>query len=198
MKSIAQGAILAALVAALLAALTFVLLDRQAPSEIAIQTEAFPTIMVDVSGGVSTPGLYALPGASRLQQAIDRAGGLTAQADVTSLNLAGRLVDGDDVVIPVRALPQATELPGISTPGSRIDRTSDAGVEGNDGTLIDLNTAGAAEFDTLPGVGPVIAGRIIEYRNVNGPFATIDELAAIQGISPSMVEEIRPLVTLGG
>ena len=198
MKSIAQGAILAALVAALLAALTFVLLDRQAPSEIAIQTEAYPTIMVDVSGGVSTPGLYALPGASRLQQAIDRAGGLTADADVTSLNLAGRLVDGDDVVIPVSGLPQATELPGRPTPGAQADSTPDVGDEADSAPLIDLNTASAAELETLPGVGPVIADRIIEYRNVDGPFATIEELAVIQGISPAMVEEIRPLVTLGG
>ena len=198
MKRKAQGALFAALVAALLAALTFVLLDRQTPSQIVIQTETFPTIMVDVSGGVATPGVYALPGASRLQQAIERAGGLTADADVTSLNLAGRLVDGDDVVIPVSGNDQVREAPVPSSPRPRDDATSMPQRGVDDETPIELNTASAAELETLPGVGPVIAARIVEYRNVNGPFATIEELAEVQGISPSMVEEIRPLVTLGG
>ena len=64
--------------------------------------------------------------------------------------------------------------------------------------MIDLNTASSAELDDLPGVGPVIAERILEYRQVNGPFVSVDELAEIHGISPAMVEELRPLVSVGG
>lgn len=197
MKSKAQGMILAGLVAALFAALTFVLLDRRTPSNIVVQPQAFPAIVVDVSGGVATPGVYDLPGASRLQQAIDRAGGLTADADVTSLNLASRLGDGEHVVIPVREGRPGADPSAGATPEPREEGTPTSGVGDEPGSPIDLNTASAVELDALPGVGPVIAGRILEYRNVNGPFATIDELVEIQGISPAMVEAFRPLVTLG-
>ena len=202
MKRMAQGALLAGLVAVILAVLTFVLLDRRTPSGIVMQAEAFPTIMVDVSGGVATPGLYALPGASRLQQAIDRAGGLSPNADVTSINLASRLGDGERVVIPVREgqLAADTVAPRSTDSITRPDGggTPVPGVSAARGSPINLNTASAAELDTLPGIGPVIAGRILEYRQANGPFATIEELADVQGISLTMVEEFRPLVTLGG
>lgn len=183
-----QGFILAGLVAMLLAALTFVLLDRRTPSRIVIRSGSFPEIVVEVSGGVATPGVYELPGASRLQQAIDRAGGLSADADVSSLNLAGRLGDGEKVVIPVRNELSQVPLDG-ATPGT------DSG--GNSRSLIDLNAASAADFDSLPGIGPVIAERILEYRTVSGPFTSVDQLAEIDGISTTMVDELRPLVTVG-
>jgi len=187
-KGKVQGVILAGLVAMLLAAITFVLLDRRAPSEIIIQPGSFPDIVVEVSGGVATPGVYELPGSSRLQQAIDQAGGLTADADVSSLNLAAHLGDGEEVVVPIRNDAVASSAEG-GTP--RSDSV------GTGGSLIDLNTASAAELDSLPGVGPVISQRIIEYREINGPFTSIDGLAEIEGISASMVEELRPLVTVG-
>lgn len=181
-----QGVLIGGLVAVLLASLTFVLLDRRAPPDIAIQADAFPNIAVDVSGAVATPGVYELPGASRLQQAIDRAGGLRPDADVSSLNLAGRVGDGEKIVIP----SVGTEAPAAEsgTPGS--------GPSPATGSPIDLNTASAADLDTLPGVGPVIAERIIDYRETNGSFSSVDELAEIDGISPAMVDELRPLVTV--
>lgn len=172
----------------LLAALTFVLLDRRTPSQIVIRSGSFPEIVVEVSGGVATPGVYELAGASRLQQAIDRAGGLSADADVSSLNLAGRLGDGEKVVIPVRNELSEVPLDG-ATPGTDS--------EGNSRPLIDLNAASAADFDSLPGIGPVIAERILEYRTVSGPFTSVDQLAEIDGISTTMVDELRPLVTVG-
>lgn len=197
MKNRAAGLLLAGLVAFLTAAVTFVFLDRRASPEIVIQAEALPTIVIDVSGGVATPGVYKLPGASRLRQAIDRAGGLTANADVTSLNLAERLVDGDDVVIPVIDSGRPAEAVDESSPDPPNDDFAASGQARDRAAPIDLNTASAVELDILPGVGPVIAGRIIEYRESNGPFATIDELAEIEGISPAMVDELRPMVTLG-
>lgn len=195
MKGRVQGLVVTGLVAVLLAAVTFVLLDRRTPSDIVIQSGTYPTIVVEVSGAVATPGIYELPGASRLQQAIDGAGGLTADADVSSLNLAARLGDGEDIAIPSKRETPAGGDAGRSTPGVV---TSGSGSEPGDGSLIDLNTASAAELDALPGVGPVIAERILEYRQVNGPFVSVDELAEIQGISPAMVEELRPLVSVGG
>lgn len=180
--------ILAGFVAMLLAALTFVFLDRRSPSEIVIQPGTVPGIVVDISGGVATPGVYELPGSSRLQQAIDEAGGLTADADVSSLNLAGRLGDGEKVVIP-------TGNVAIRAPSTGATPESDRSASADE--LINLNSADAVELDSLPGVGPVIAERIVAYRAANGPFASVDQLAEIEGISDAMVEEFRPLVTIG-
>lgn len=183
-----QGVLIGGLVAVLLASLTFVLLDRRAPPDIAIQADAFPDIVVEVSGAVATPGVYELPGASRLQQAIDRAGGLSPDADVSSLNLAGRIGDGEKIVIPSLGMEAPVPVKESGTPGS--------GASSAIGSRIDLNTASAADLDTLPGVGPVIAERIIDYRETNGSFSSVDELAEIDGISPAMVDELRPLVTV--
>lgn len=186
-----QGIVLAALVAVLLAALTFVFLDRRTPSGIVIQPGTVADIVVEVSGGVATPGVYELPASSRLQQAIDRAGGLTAEGDVSSLNLAGRLADGEKVVIPVRTAGDDPGRPLVEGGTPRPDSLGDSD------SLIDLNTASAADLDSLPGIGPVIAERILEYRDNNGPFTSVDELVEIEGISAAMVDELRPLVTVG-
>lgn len=175
------------LTALLVAVVTFVILDRLTPSDIILQPASPPDIVIEITGAIATPGVYELPGSSRLQRAIDRAGGLRAEADVSSLNLAGRIGDGEKLVIPSRANTGPIAEPVASPQGSD---------PGNESSLIDLNTATAAELDTLPGIGPVIAERILSYRDVNGPFTSVDRLADVEGISAAMVEEIRPLVTV--
>jgi competence protein ComEA len=159
-----------------------ILLDWQASPEIDIRFDPAVPIAVYIAGSVATPGTYALPANARVNDAIVAAGGLLQNADTAAINPAARIGDGEQIVIP--ALAGTTG----STP-----------VAGNPaGGLVNLNTASAAELDTLPGIGPVLAGRIIEYRELHGRFSTIDQLLEVDGISRSTVEELRDLVTTGG
>lgn len=174
-----------ALVGTLVAGGTYLLLDWMMPGEVTIGPLASGEIVVDVRGAVANPGVVRLPAGSRLQAAIREAGGLSEEADVASLNLAGRLGDGEQVTIPsepdpsTAAVPSPTLATGVST------------------QLIDINTASAAELEQLPDIGPAIAQRIIDFREANGPFQSIQELDQIEGISPEMVEGLQPLITTG-
>ena len=163
----------------------FMWLDHASGDRITIEPMPIDTITVHIDGEVVNPGLVELDVGARLFQVIAAAGGLTGLADVTSLNLAARVGDGDHVTIPGRQSPEtatAAESP-VSSPVS---------------PLLNINTASAADLEQLPGIGPAIALRIVEYRESYGPFTSIDELDEVTGISPAMVEELRPLVTVGG
>ena len=142
-------------------------------------------IIVDVAGWVRQPGVYEFASGDRVIDAIDRAGGPRKGADLTTLNLAAPLTDGTQVVI---ARPGSTTSgdPGSSGGGSTAGGT----------TLININSASETELEELPGVGPVTAAAIIDYRTQNGPFATIDDLIDVTGIGPSTLEQIRPFVTV--
>lgn len=176
-----------ALVGCIVAAVAYLLVDWAMPAHVSIEPAVGGEIVVDVRGAVATPGVVRLPAGARLQSAITAAGGLTPDADVSGLDLAARLGDGEQTSIPDRAA-QATPEPD----GEPVQP------DGPSGSLINVNTAGLSELDQLPGVGPTIAQRIIDYRERNGPFQSIDALAEIEGISGDMVEELRPLVTIGG
>lgn len=176
-----------ALIGCVVAGSTLLLLDWRMPGEVSIAPAEPREIVVVVDGAVATPGIVHLPAGSRLHAAIDAAGGLTAGADVTQLNLAARIGDGEHVTIPVRVI-RATPSGG----DGEIPAADPADA------LIDINSAGISELDQLPGVGPVIAQRIVDYRETNGRFESIEQLADIDGISAEMAEELRPLVTLGG
>ncbi|MDQ3442595.1 MAG: ComEA family DNA-binding protein [Chloroflexota bacterium] len=169
----------------LVAISTILLMDWMMPGAVSIAPASPGQIVVVVDGAVATPGVVHLAAGSRLNAAIDSAGGLAANADTTGLNLAARIGDGEQITIPSR-VERAT--PEDGTVGSRFDPA---------GILIDINTAAISELDQLPGVGPAIAQRIVDYRTSNGPFDSIEELDEIEGISLEMVEELRPLVTLG-
>jgi len=140
-------------------------------------------IIVDVAGWVRKPGVYEFSAGDRVIDAVNQAGGAKKGADLTSLNLAAPLADGTQVVVP-KAGATTTGASGGATGGT-------SGV-----TLVNVNTATETELESLPGVGPVTAAAIIDYRTQNGPFATVDDLVDVSGIGPSTLEQMRPFVTV--
>ncbi|MDQ0373438.1 ComEA family DNA-binding protein [Cellulomonas humilata] len=157
-----------------------VVLPTPAPSGVVAAAPASPTVaagvVVDVVGAVAAPGVVRLAQGSRVVDAIAAAGGATADAQVSALNLARVLVDGEQIAVP--------------GPGEAPAYTADS--PGGD-DLVDLNTADAGALDALPGIGPVLADRIVSHRE-DGPFTTIDELADVAGIGPTLLERLRDLV----
>ncbi len=180
--------VLVALLAALVAG-AFALRDR--PQEVALPAvEAVgvplpgtsPTaatggeVVVAVAGKVGRPGLLRLPAGSRVDDAVRAAGGATPGADLTLLNLARRLVDGEQVLVGV--------------PGAAAGPVSGAG------GLLDLNAASASDLDALPGIGPVLAQRIVDWRTENGRFASVDQLREVTGIGEAKYADLEPKVTV--
>jgi len=138
-------------------------------------------LVVDVVGAVRRPGLYRLSQGTRVADALARAGGLTQKADRTLVNLAAPLADGEQVIVPAR----------VSGSG--------AGVSGGSGSAapagpVHLNVATLEQLDALPGVGPVTAQKILDYRQKHGAFGSVDELDAIPGIGPARLDQLRDLV----
>ncbi|HZO96906.1 MAG TPA: ComEA family DNA-binding protein [Gaiellaceae bacterium] len=137
-------------------------------------------VVVDVAGAVRRPGLYRLPRGARIADALARAGGPAAGADVALVNLAAPLADGEQVLVPARSGPAGPAAPGPA-PASPA-------------APVDLNSASAEQLDALPGIGPVTAEKIVAYRQAHGPFRSVDELDAIPGIGPARIENLRGLV----
>ncbi len=124
--------------------------------------------------------MYTLAPGSIVEDAVFAAGGFLPNADSSRLNLAAPLTDGQELRIPAQ---NPTPLPGTPAPASTPT-----------GKKINLNTASLEELDTLPGIGPVLAQRIIEYRQTVGPFQSVDDLLHVKGIGPALMEKIRDLV----
>lgn len=164
-----------------------------------ISLSAPPTplpLVVHVTGEVASPGVYTLPPGSRVRDAITAAGGLTYQANDQTINQAALINDGELVRIP--SLPAT---PSLSSPGSATGDDlppQDQAASEPDPILIDLNTASLADLDSLPGIGPVIAQRIITYRETNGPFQTIEAIQDVSGIGPVIFERIKASITVEG
>jgi competence protein ComEA len=156
-------------------------------------------VVVHVSGAVKDPGLVHLPAGSRVADALEACGGTTAKADEAALNLARPLADGEHIHVPTPGedVPdqdedQAQEQAPSTDPGD--GSGPEAGTEVGD--PVDLNTADASALETLPGIGPSIAQRILDHRELNGPFAGVDDLLEVSGIGPATLEKIRPLATV--
>ena len=186
------GLAVVALVAAVAAvyALFQALDERSAPPIVIEDAAATLPVVADVRGEVEAAGVYELPPGARLQDAIAAAGGLTEEADLSTLNLARRLRDGELIVI--LALPAPGSTPMVSAAGA-----DDAANADDPRVRININTATAEELEALPGVGEVIATRIIAYREQNGPFRSVDDLIHVEGISDRAIDEFRALVTAG-
>ena len=139
-------------------------------------------VLVDVAGWVRRPGVYEFTEGARVIDAIDAAGGARSGAVLEALNLAAPLTDGTQILVPREG--QEGVAPAPVTGGAVA------------GGLVNVNSAIATELEELPGIGEVIAQRIIDYRTENGPFATVDELVDVSGIGDAILESIRELVTV--
>lgn len=142
-------------------------------------------LVVDVKGAVRRPGVYRLAAGARAYDAVRRAGGLTREADRVGVNLAARVVDGGEVVVPERGGAAVTSGPTTSAGAADDDAAADAPLS------IDLNTATEQELEQLDGVGPATAANILAYRQEHGGFASIDELDEVSGIGEAKLAAIR-------
>ena len=153
-------------------------------------------IVVDVVGAVARPGLHELPAESRVADAVEAAGGLTAEADRVRLNLAEPLSDGLRLWVPAMGEAAGPEVVPLTAGTSNGGRAGAGG--GRAGGPLNVNSADAVALEELPGIGPALAAAIVEHRRRHGPFATVDKLVEVSGIGPAKLEQIRPLATAGG
>ncbi len=168
-------------------------LAARGPQGQGVELRPAPTpepIQVHVAGAVVRPGVYDLPEDSRLQDAVEAAGGFVAEADKNALNLAARLDDGERLDIPYVAGFIPDEESGFvvvseGTPSSLF------------GDLLNINTASVEELDELPSIGPTIAQRIVDYREAFGLFASIEDIVNVSGIGQATYNEIKDLITVG-
>jgi len=155
----------------------------------ASEPSAVPTpVVVHVAGAVVTPGVHELAAGARVLDAVRAAGGPDGDADLDGLNLASPLVDGQRVYVPV-----AGEVDPASVPSGAADGAS---APAHPSGPLDLNTATAEQLESLPGVGPSTAAAIVDDRDRNGPFASVDDLDRVPGIGPTKLAALRDLVTV--
>ncbi len=188
--SVTQRRLLAALALALVAG---VLVVRQhgggaaaTPLQVApVRPRAAPQpaarpIVVDVVGAVREPGLYHLADGARVADAVAQAGGLARRADRSAVNLAARVADGQQVVVAARGSPGAATAAGAGAAAP--------------GAPVSLSAASVEQLDTLPGIGPVTAEKIVAFRQEHGPFTSVEGLDAIPGIGPARLAQLKGLV----
>lgn len=158
-------------------------------------------IIVHITGAVKTPGIVKLNDGARIEDAIESAGGLTEDADISNVNLAYVLDDGTKIKIPSLSDEDINNEEDIITDESgegiieEIDSTSSSNSQ-NSTSNININKATEAELDTLPGIGRSLASKIIEYREQNGKFSSIEDIKNVSGIGDSKFEEIKDLISV--
>ena len=154
-------------------------------------------VVVHVVGAVRRPGLLRLREGARVADALARAGGAKRSADLAAVNLAAPLVDGVQIFVPSRSsvADGARASPGLGAVGDSGSASGGEGAAAGIGRKVSLATATAEELDELPGVGPVTAQNILDYRSEHGPFRSVEDLDAVPGIGPARIEQLRDLVT---
>lgn len=159
-----------------------------ASASVTVSPQALGNVTVHVRGRVERPGVVTLPAGSRVVDAIDAAGGVRVGASLGDLNLARLLVDGEQVAVGIRGARGSAQTmsgdPDASAPDSGDGR-------------VDLNTASAMELEALPGIGPVLAQRIVQWREDNGTFTDVEVLGEVSGIGEALMDQLRPLVSVG-
>ena len=150
-----------------------------AGSSVEVEQDEGGGLVVHVAGEVRSPGVYRLAAGSRVTDAVERAGGVTARGSPDAINLAATLADGQQVVVP--AAPDAGGTGGAAVPGATPDPDAP----------ISLGTATVEQLDTIEGIGPVTAADIIEFRDEHGGLSSIDELDELSGIGPATMEALR-------
>lgn len=163
--------------------------DASSPVDATASTTAKGKVVVDVTGKVRKPGIVSLRHGARVADAIEAAGGpRSKRVDLRALNLARVLVDGEQIVVGLPSLPGATTPPDTGS-------TAPPG-ETSSATPVDLNAATLEQLETLPGVGPVTAQAIVDWRTEHGQFTSVDELLEVNGIGEVTLEELRDLVSV--
>lgn len=146
------------------------------------EQSSYTKILIDISGEVEKPGIYNVPEESRLYSVVEKAGGLSKKADRNAVNLAQKLEDGQKIVIPLKAeSAQVGQTGQESQPQSKI---------------ININSASAEDLDKLPGIGEVMAQRIVAKREADGPFKKVEDLNDVEGIGPKKFEQIKELISV--
>lgn len=161
---------------------------RGAPAAAPSASPSPSVLVVHVDGWVRRPGVYELPRGERVIDAIDAAGGPRRGADLGALNLAALLTDAQQVIVP-----RAAGIPG-GVPG--VGAAAPAPSASPSLSLVNVNTATPEELETLPGIGEVLAGAIVAYREEHGPFTSVDQLLDVSGIGEVTLEEVRDLVAV--
>lgn len=194
-----RGYILITLIYLLISGGMVFFLRRPAPPTIVITTPTAtaipqPTVTptpapmrVYVTGAVAHPDVYSLPADSIVRDALAAAGGATADADLNRINLAQQVCDQQQIYVP----RLGEENPPLPSPPVSLTNTSGSGQTVG---KVNINTATVEELDTLPGIGPAIAQRIIEYRQTNGPFQSIEEIKNVSGIGDKLLEKLKDLI----
>lgn len=155
-----------------------------APTPLSATPTSAPRIAVDVIGAVQQPGVYEFAGVTRIKDVVQAAGGFTPDADRERINLAARIEDGQQVRVP--HIGEAVPAEAAAAPDSEVARSG----------KVNINRADADALDALPGIGPTLAGAIIEYRTKNGPFTRIEELDNVKGIGPALLAKLTEQITV--
>ncbi len=168
-----------------------------------VALEPAPTkapIAIQVLGDVVRPGVYELPEGARVKDAIDAAGGLIADANTGDLNLAAKVEDGQQIQIGSGGASITSSGPSTTSgtnPGTSPFTVLPTPVPSSTANLVNINSATMAQLDALPGISPTVAQNIVNYRNENGPFSTIEDIMNVPGIGPATFDTIKNLITTG-
>lgn len=182
-----------------------------APSPAPVATATFPSWQVHVTGAVARAGLVRLPPGARVAEAVAAVGGFSAEADGEAINLAAPVADGQQLHVPAHGEPtRPSDVPSSPAVGALAPAMPDMGTSGGSviapglgvpptvagGPLIDINTAGAPELESLPGVGPALAARILAQRQAKGPFRSVRDLLEVSGVGEKTLARFADLVVV--